>query len=51
MNIRHNMIASGVLSLLAIALVAGLGLWGQSRLAKALRPGVRSGLAQASEVD
>ncbi|KAF0864847.1 HAMP domain-containing protein [Pseudomonas sp. LD120] len=37
MNIRHNMIASGALSLLAIALVAGLGLWGQSRLASALQ--------------
>ncbi|MGC5699362.1 methyl-accepting chemotaxis protein [Pseudomonas sp. NFXW11] len=36
MNIRHNLITSGVISLLAIALVAGLGLWGQSRLAKAL---------------
>ncbi len=36
MNIRQNMLATGVVSLLAIALVAGLGLWGQSRLARAL---------------
>ncbi|MCU7647997.1 methyl-accepting chemotaxis protein [Pseudomonas aestus] len=36
MNIRHNMITSGAISLLAIALVAGIGLWGQSRLASAL---------------
>ncbi|MCB2250597.1 methyl-accepting chemotaxis protein [Pseudomonas chlororaphis] len=36
MNIRQKMIVSGALSVLAIALVAGIGWWSQARLAQAL---------------
>ncbi|OLF51046.1 chemotaxis protein, partial [Pseudomonas chlororaphis] len=36
MNIRQKMIVSGAVSVLAIALVAGIGWWGQTQLANAL---------------